>query len=106
MPCNKGMANRTIAEQITALEARRDTLEAALTTATTSAATTSFTVDGQSFQAGVGINIKYLRDDLTRVEKSLQRLYRGGRGMPVDMSQAARGDTSADPYRSGSEVLL
>jgi len=42
----------------------------------------------------------------TQIEKSIQRLLRGGRGMPVDMSQAANGGNDANPYRSGSEVLL
>ena len=47
-----------------------------------------------------------ISSELIRVEKSLQRLYRGGRGMPVDMSQASGALSHGDPYRSGSEVLL
>jgi hypothetical protein len=95
------MANRTIAEQIAVLEARRTVLEAALTA--TSGGTASFSVDGlqQSYSNPAAISA-----ELTKVEKSLQRLYRGGRGMPVDMSAAATGSGSVDPYRSGSEVLL
>ena len=46
-----------------------------------------------------------LRDELTRVRKSIRRLLRGGRGMLVDMSAGVPGDAD-DPYRSGGEVLL
>ena len=97
------MANRTIAEQIAVLEARRDKLETALDAVTTGVAST--TVDGMSLSYA---NTNNIRHELTRCEKSLQRLYRGGRGMPVDMSQAGSiGRTgSTDPYRSGGEVLL
>jgi len=95
------MANRTIAEQIAVLEARRDRLETALDTVTTGAA--SISIDGMSTSFSSTDNI---RAELTRVEKSLQRLYRGGRGMPVDLSQASGGDGHLDPYRSGAEVLL
>ena len=83
-------------------------METALDASATQAATQSVSIDGMSIQSGVGININYIRSELTRCEKSLQRLYRGGRGMPVDMSEAgAIGRSgSTDPYRSGSEVLL
>jgi len=101
MPRNTGMANRTIAEQITVLEARRDRLETALDAATTG--TASISMDGM---AKTFTRTESIRDELTRVEKSLQRLYRGGRGMPVDMSQASGGTGHTDPYRSGGEVLL
>lgn len=97
------MANRTIAEQIAILEARRTRLETALDATTTG--TASVSIDGMSVGYATAGNI---RAELTRCEKSLQRLYRGGRGMPVDMSEAgAIGRTgSTDPFRSGSEVLL
>ena len=95
------MANRTIAEQIAILEARRTVLEAALTT--TGGGTASFSVDGLSKSYS---NPASISAELTKVEKSLQRLYRGGRGMPVDLSEAATGGGSVNPYRSGSEVLL
>ena len=49
--------------------------------------------------------INDLRDEQTRLEKSIQRLLRGGRGIVVDMSAGVPGD-AGDPYRSGGEVLL
>ena len=97
---------RTLAEQITELEADRTRIRTALAASQTAASSAGFSIDGISMQTGAGANIKYLREELNQVEKSLQRLYRGGRGMPVDMSQAATGTGSTDPYRSGSEVLL
>ena len=103
MPCNTGMANRTIAEQIAVLETRRDALETALTSVM--GGTASFSLDGMSKSF---TNPQNIRDELTRCEKSLQRLYRGGRGMPVDMSQAGAVNQGGerDPFRSGGEVLL
>ncbi len=82
------MANRTIAQQITVLEARRTTLEAALTAATTGV--NSFSVAGMSVAYSSPDKI---REELTRTEKSLQRLYRGGRGIQIDLSQSAIDDT-------------
>ena len=82
------MANRTIAEQIEVLETRRDALEAAITKAASGI---------QS--AGVdGMNVAYsapaaIQAELVRVEKSLQRLYRGGRGFQIDLSQTATDTT-------------
>ena len=96
----------TLAERIAELQADRVRIRAAIAAAQTAAGSPGFSVDGQSVQAGAGANIKYLREDLASVERSLQRLLRGGRGMHVDMSQAANGANSSDPYRSGSEVLL
>jgi hypothetical protein len=84
------MANRTIAEQIAKLETRRDALEAALTKAEGGIASSS--ADGMSVsysQPG------HLQSELTRVEKSLQRLYRGGRGIVVDMSYGTPGMSEA-----------
>ena len=97
------MANRTIAEQIAVLEARRDKLETALDAVTTGSS--SIAVDGMSRSFS---NPQHIQAEMTRVEKSLQRLYRGGRGMPVDMSQAAaiNQQGARDPFRSGREVLL
>ena len=93
------MANRTIAQKITALETERDALEAAISSGRSGGS--SFTLDGVSV---TNWRLGDIRKELTRVEKSLQRLYRGGRGMPVDLSY---GDgNSDDPYRSGSETLL
>ena len=93
------MAARTIAQKITALETERDALESAISGG--QAGNSSFTLDGVSVTKW---RLGDLRKELTRVEKSLQRLYRGGRGMPVDLSY---GDgNSDDPYRSGSETLL
>ena len=89
------MANRTIAEQIAVLEARRDKLETALDAVTTG--TMSFSVDGLSVSRS---NPVAIRDELARVEKSLQRLYRGGRGFQIDLSAgtATSGDTSPTEY--------
>lgn len=75
------MANRTIAERIAELEADRTRLRA--TMATAQAGTSSMTVDGMSVSLW---QLKELRQELVRVEKSLQRLYRGGRGIVIDMS--------------------
>lgn len=75
------MANQTVAEKITELEA-----ELALVKAQQAAASSggqSFTVDGLSVSK---VNYGALRDRRTSIEKSLQRLYRGGRGIVVDMS--------------------
>lgn len=79
-PC--GVANRTIAEQIAVLEARRTALEAAYTSVC--AGTASFSVDGLS---KTNSNPATISAELAKVEKSLQRLYRGGRGFVLDMSQ-------------------
>ena len=81
------MANRTIAQQIAVLEARRTVLEAALTS--TTGGTASFSVDGLSKSYS---NPAAISAELTKVEKSLQRLYRGGRGFVVDHSYAATGE--------------
>ena len=95
----------TKAERLAEMEADRTRIRTAIAAAQTSASSQSFTVDGLSVQSGVGINIKYLRDELAAVEKSIQRLLRGGRGIVVDMSAGVPGDPG-DPYRSGGEVLL
>ena len=89
------MANRTVAQQITVLEARRDALESAITTA--AAGISSSNIEG------VGISrtsISAMSAELDKVLKSLQRLYRGGRGIVVDMSYpgTTEGDTSPTEY--------
>jgi len=83
------MANRTIAERIAELEADRTRLRTTLADAQASAANVS--IDGMSVSKW---QIKDLRDDLIRVEKSLQRLYRGGRGIVIDMSYTETVDSS------------
>ena len=75
------MANRTIAERIAELEADRTRVRTALATLQTGVQST--TVDGMTVSR---FQLKDLRSDLTRIEKSLQRLYRGGRGIVLDMS--------------------
>ena len=75
------MANRTNAERIAKLEERRDALEAALLSA--SDGRMSISVNGMSVSRS---SPEMLERDLAQVERSLQRLYRGGRGFVVDMS--------------------
>lgn len=86
---NARVANQTNAQRIAELEADRTRIRTALAAAQSAASTSGFTLGDMSVQSGVGINIKYLRDELNQVEKSLQRMYRGGRGMQVDVSGAA-----------------
>ena len=79
---------RTIAQQIAVLEARRTVLETALTSV--SGGTAAFSIPG-------GLSKAYrdpaaISAELTKVEKSLQRLYRGGRGFVVDHSYEAAGE--------------
>ena len=92
--------------QITETEASIVRLKTAIAAAQTALSEAGFTLGDMSKQSMAGGNVSYLRKELTIEEKKLQRLLRGGRGMPVDMSQAANGGNSSDPYRSGSEVLL
>jgi len=75
------MANRTNAERIAKLEERRDALEAALLSA--SDGRMSISVNGMSVSRS---SPEMLERDLAQVERSLQRLYRGGRGFVIDMS--------------------
>lgn len=82
------MANRTIAQQIAVLEARRDALETALTTVT--GGSSSLSVDGVSVSHS---SPDIIQAQLTKVEKSLQRLYRGGRGFVIDLSQTGTDET-------------
>jgi uncharacterized protein involved in exopolysaccharide biosynthesis len=75
------MSNRTISERIEELEADRTRLREAL--AKLQSGSQSSSIDGMS---RTNYQIKDMRHELTRVEKSLQRLYRGGRGISIDMS--------------------
>jgi hypothetical protein len=86
-----GMANRTIAQQIAILEARRDTLESAITTG--SGGISSSSIDGMSITRA---SIDVMSKELTKVEKSLQRLYRGGRGFQIDLSSCTASNDSTD----------
>jgi hypothetical protein len=48
------------------------------------------------------VNYENLRKRRIELEKSIQRLLRGGRGIVIDMSYTDSSDTM---YRSGSELL-
>jgi hypothetical protein len=62
--------------------------------ATARAGGQSFSVDGLSKTAW---NINDLRREQTRLEKSIQRLLRGGRGFAIDLSYpASSSDDSTD----------
>ena len=81
----------TIDEQITELEAELVLVKAQLASA--SAAGQSFTIDGLTVSA---VAYRALRDRRVELEKSLQRLYRGGRGFVVDMSHDGTDSASTD----------
>ena len=85
------MANQTIAEKITELEAELVLVKAQM--AAVSSGGQSFTVDGMSVTK---TGYTYLRDRRREIEKSLQRLYRGGRGFVVDMSTPAVDEVDGD----------
>jgi len=88
---NTGMANQTNAERITELEAELVLVKAQQAAA--SAGGQSFTVDGLSVSK---VNYTNLRDRRRELEKSLQRLYRGGRGFVVDLSQPSSPEADGD----------
>ena len=90
----------TKAEKLAELEAELTAIKAAQAKAR--AGSQSISVDGMSKSSW---NPKDLQAERVRIEKSIQRLLRGGRGIVVDMSYSTVAD-SGDPYRSGSEVLL
>ena len=96
----------TRAAQITEAEANIVRLKTAIAAAQTALSTAGFTLGDMSQQGMSSSSVKSLREELTIEQKRLQRLLRGGRGMPVDMSQAANNTGSTDPFRSGAEVLL
>jgi len=81
------MSNPTIAAQITALEAELVLVKAQMASAS---------VGGQSFTLGdlsvSSVNYNGIRERRKEIEKSLQRLYRGGRGLVVDMSYPPGGE--------------
>lgn len=74
--------SQTRAQQITELEAELVLVKAQMAGASAS---------GQSFTLGdfsvSSVNYRGVSERRTQIEKSLQRLYRGGRGMVIDMSQ-------------------
>ena len=76
----------TRAEQIAELETELTTLKAARTAALTG---------GSSYQLGdmsvSGVNSNAINERIVQIEKSLQRLRNGGRGIVVDMSARADG---------------
>ena len=88
------MANQTNAQKIAELEAELVLVKSQMASA--SAGGQSFTVDGQSYTSVAYTGLKTRR---VEIEKSLQRLYRGGRGFVVDMSaggvESADGDNTA-----------
>jgi hypothetical protein len=85
------MANRTIVQQIAVLEARRDALEAAITAS--AGGISSSSIEGMSISR---TSITTMSAELTRVEKSLQRLYRGGRGFQIDLSSGTAANDSTN----------
>jgi len=98
MILNWGMATK--AEKLAELQEELSAVKTALTAARSG--NSSVSVDGMSV---TNWRISDLRDEKARIEKSMQRLLRGGRGIVVDMSAGVPGDPG-DPFRSGGEVLL
>jgi hypothetical protein len=90
----------TKAEKLAELQSELTALKNAIAAGRSGGASVS--IDGMSV---ANWSIKDLQAERTRVEKSIQRLLRGGRGIVIDMSYTTAAD-SGDPYRSGSEVLL
>jgi len=72
----------TNAEQLAELQAELAAIKTALSAARSGVASVS--TDGLSLS---NWRLGELRDDRTRVEKSIQRLLRGGRGYQIDLSQ-------------------
>jgi hypothetical protein len=91
----------TQAEKLAELQTELATVKAAIATAR--GGSSSFSFQGMS-------QTSWRLDDLyherARIEKSIQRILRGGRGILTDMSYGFGGTGSDDPYRSGGEVLL
>jgi hypothetical protein len=90
------MANQTIQEKITELEAELVLIKSQMATASASSGVQSFTVDGMSVANTSPTMYTALKDRRREIEKSLQRLYRGGRGFVVDMSYPGTDDASTD----------
>ena len=81
----------TIQAQITELEAELVLVKAQMAEA--SAGSQSFTLGAFSVTK---VHYNGLRERRTAIEKSLQRLYRGGRGFVVDASQSDVESASTD----------
>jgi len=81
----------TIQAQITELEAELVLVKAQQAAA--SAGAQSYSVDGMTVTR---VNYYALRDRRKELEKSLQRLYRGGRGFVVDASHPGTESASSD----------
>jgi hypothetical protein len=94
------MRMATKAEKLAELQADLAAVKTAIGTARAGNSSTS--IDGMSVTKW---RLNELRDEQVRLEKSIQRLLRGGRGIVIDMSAGVAGDPG-DPYRSGGEVLL
>lgn len=94
----------TIAAQITELEAELALVKAQMAAVSASTANASFSVDGMSVTKTGSSMYRELREQRTRLEKSLQRLYRGGRGIVLDMS-ADESDGNQD-YPLGNTTLV
>jgi phage shock protein A len=78
----------TRAEQLAELQTELTQIKAAMTSARSSS--TSFSVDGLSVS---NRNMAELREERTRIEKSIQRLLRGGRGFVIDLSDQNTDET-------------
>lgn len=91
----------TAAQKLAKLDAQIEAIETNLAAARSGAS--SFSADGLSVTAW---RLEDMTKELVRLNKSRQRLLRGGRGIIVDMSSGVPGGDAGDPYRSGSEVLL
>ena len=86
------MANETIAQQITRLEAELVVIRAQIVTA--NSGVSSYNIGNLSVTKSYS-QLAQLRKDETRIQKSLQRLYRGGRGFVVDMSYPEKADDAS-----------
>jgi len=80
----------TLAAQLADLQAQLVSVKAALTAARDGPS--SFTVLGMTHTAW---RLSDLRDEQTRIEKSIQRLLRGGRGIVVDLSVSSETEEPA-----------
>ena len=81
----------TNAEKLTALQAELVAIKAAITSAISSGQSSS--IDGMSISR---VQVAELRSERTRIEKSIQRLLNGGRGIIVDMSYPSSGTTTSE----------
>ena len=81
------MANRTISERIAELEADRAALRTAISEARTGILSATMGDMSTTRQ-----RLDMLQSEFDKVEKSLQRLYRGGRGFVINMSAGSTSD--------------